>query len=149
MEKIKLPEYASYAAGATRTRLKVFAEEKTTGYSSSCTLYARRARVGKHEGGRHLFVFVNESCPVEEAEVAIILQKGYSFSKAETSPCEPIVWATSDATCESGVLMVVPFGFEYAVAAYKNRGPRQYYRVTKDGTKNITSEVAANKQQPI
>lgn len=143
----KLPEYASYAAGATRTKLKVFAQAERMGYGSSCLLYAKRGKVGKHEGRNSLFVFVNEACSAEVAEVAIILQKGYSFAKH--GAVEPIVWAISSATCESGVLMVVPFGFEYLVYGYKNRSPARYYRVTRSGTVDITSEVAASKQQPI
>lgn len=147
MSEKNLPEFSSYAAGATRTRLKVFAAAERTGYGSSCLLYAKRAKVGKHEGRNCLFVFVNETSPVGEAEVAVILTKAYGFAKHGT--IEPIVWAESMATCESGVLMVVPFGFEYAVYAYKNRAPARYYRVTRGGTVDITAEVAAAKQQPI
>lgn len=141
--KKELPVFSSYSAGANRTKLKVFAEGKRGAFP----LYAKRGKVGKHEGGNHLFVFVNEVCPAEEAEVAVILKTGYSFSKAEGS--EPIVWGTSDAACESGVLMVVPFGFEYVVWAYKNRGPKKYFRVTREGVVDITDEVAIKTQQPI
>lgn len=143
----KLPEFASYSAGATRTKLKVFANEQRQGYGSECLLYAKRNKVGKHEGHNCLFVFVNESCPAAEADVAIVMCKGYSLAKHGN--VEPIVWNTSNATCESGALMVAPFGFEYQVNGYKNRRPPEYYRVTREGIKNITSEVAAGKQQAI
>lgn len=149
MSEKKLPEFASYSAGATRTKLKVFAEAERQGYGSSCLLYAKRGKVGKYEGRNSLFVFVNATCPASEAEVAVILEKGYGFAKSESSPCEPIIWSISSATCESGVLMVVPFGFEYLVYGYKNRRPPQYYRVTCEGIKNITDEVAAEKQVSI
>ena len=143
----KLPEYTSFSAGATRTKLKVFADEERPYYGQSCRLFAKRAKVGKHTGPKHAFVFVNESCAAEEADVAIILQKGYDFAKH--GAVEPLVWAISSATCESGVLMVVPFGFEYSVSGYKNRTPPRYYRVTRAGNVDITAEVAASKQEPI
>ena len=149
MSDNKLHEFCAYAAGATRTKLKVFAQAERQGYGSSCTLYAKRSKVGKFEGRNCLFVFVNEQSKQEDAEVTVILAKGYDFAKSETTPVEPIVWGMSSATCASGVLMVVPFGFEYKEYGYKNRRPPQYYRVTREGVKNITSEVAATKQQAI
>lgn len=143
----KLPEFASYSAGATRTKLKVFTETERQGYGSSCLLYAKRGKVGKYEGRNCVFVFVNATCPADEAEVAVILEKGYGFAKHGS--IESIVWAESSAACESGVLMVVPLGFEYLIYGYKNRRPPRYYRVTREGIQDITDEVAAQKQQPI
>ena len=145
----KLPEFCSYSAGATRTKLKVFAESQKQGYGSTCALYAKKNDVGKFEGRNCIFVFVNKQSSQEDADVVIILEKGYDFAKSETTTIEPIIWAMSSATCESGVLMVVPFGFEYKQYGYKNRRPPQYYRVTREGVKNITSDVAESKQQVI
>ncbi len=145
--KEKLPVFAEYSAGATRTKLKLFSNEKRSGYGIVEPLFAKRNKVGKHEGRNSVFVFVNETCPPEEAEVAILLQCGYDLAKVEG--IEAIVWVMSSAARESGVLMVVPINFEFKIYGYKNRTPAKQYRVTRQGVIDVTLEVFQENQVPV
>ena len=143
----KLPVYAEFSAGATRNQLKIFSNEKWSGFGIIPPLFAKRSKVGKFEGNKSTFVFVNEVCSPEEADVVILLKVGYRLEKGES--IEPILWSESSATRESGVLMIVPINFEFEVRGYKDRSPSQYYRVTREGLIDITNQFTQEEQVPV
>ncbi len=142
---------AQYAAGATRTVLKVITDanpQKPPHFRNDAFWVVDRALVGKFIKGRVANVFINphnyQSLTGQKVWIGIV--QGYQINKHSG---EFMVFETSEAACESAALVAAELGAVVARHAYKNRGPVTYYRLTEDGLTDVTGEINANEQEPL
>ena len=127
----KMAQVLGFAAGATRTRLRIFSDSfPAVQYPKHELFWVEKAQVGKSIRPGHAFVFINPPRGGGE-NVLVAFLKGYSFEKLGGP--EPLVWEQSSAACESGVLFVAQPGFCFRIWTYKKRRGYTDWQVTSEG----------------
>lgn len=136
-----------YAAGTTRTVLKVITDRKETGIKNFLKFWVvDRGFLGGVDRTNESTIFINETGKKTGEVIWVGIVKGYNISKHSG---DFLVFRTSVATCESGALIAAKVGAVIKVDGYKNRSPAKYFALVDGGLVNVTDDVNETVQEAI